>query len=74
MYEIVYDLDWHNAAFDNDYHPTPQQHLDYLDQVLPELEVDGQTRLKFAAIEKRVRNGRWTDNEHWHDGYQVDRF
>jgi hypothetical protein len=74
MYEIVYNFDWHNAAFADDYHPTPQQHLDYLDEVLPELEVDGQTRLKFAAIEKRVRNGRWTDNEHWHDGYLVERF
>ena len=74
VHDVVYQGNWHNAAFGNDYHPTPQQHIDYLDEVLPNIEVDGQTRLKFAAIEKRVRNGRWTDNEHWHDGYLVDLF
>ena len=74
VHNIIYKGDWHNAAFDNDYHPTPQQHIDYLDEVLPELPVDGQTRLQFAAIEKRVRNGRWKPDEHWYDGYCVDRF
>jgi hypothetical protein len=74
VHNIIYNGDWHNAAFDNDYHPTPQQHIDYLDAVLPELPVDGQTRLQFAAIDKRVRNGRWTADEHWYDGYCVDRF
>ena len=74
VHNIIYSGDWHNAAFDNDYHPTPQQHIDYLDAVLPELPVDGQTRLQFAAIDKRVRNGRWTADEHWDDRYCVDRF
>lgn len=74
VHNVIYNYDWHNAAFDNDYHPTPQQHIDYLDAVLPELSVDGQTRLQFAAIDKRVRNGRWTPDEHWYDGYCVDRF
>ena len=74
VHNIIYSGDWHNAVFDNDYHPTPQQHIDYLDAVLPELEVDGQTRLQFASIEKKVRNGRWTPDEHWYDGYCVSRF
>ena len=74
VHTVIYKGDWHNAAFDSDYHPTPQQHIDYLDEVLPELPVDGQTRLRFAAIDKRVRNGRWTADEHWYDGYCVDRF
>ena len=70
----IYRANWDYAAFNGDYHPTPQQHLNYLRYVLPELEVDDKTKLEFAEAEKRVRNGTWIADEHWYDGYCVDRF
>ena len=74
VHNIIYEGSWHNAAFDDDYHPTPQQHIDYLDYVLPELEVDDKTRFEFAEVEEKVRNGTWIQDQHWYDGYCVDRY
>jgi len=74
VHNIIYKGSWHNAAFDGDYHPTPQQHIDYLDYVLPELEVDEKTRFEFAAAEEKVRNSTWIQDQHWYDGYCVDRY
>lgn len=39
-----------------DLHPSPQDHLDYVDRVLPEYTVSPKTRLQIAEEERKVRS------------------
>lgn len=39
-----------------DMHPSPQDHLDYVDRVLPEYRISSQTRLQIAEEERKVRS------------------
>ena len=44
------------TPLDFDTHPTPAEHLAYLDAVLPELPVSDQTRLKIAEEDRIIRS------------------
>ena len=48
----------------SDYHPTPLEHLEYLDALLKDFEIDTKTRDWIADCDKKVRDGTW-DNNAW---------
>ena len=49
VHRAVFDLDWHNRPIfettpRKDLHPSPAEHLEYLDKVLPEIKISQYTR------------------------------
>ena len=54
-----------------DLHPSPQDHLDYVDAVLPEYTVSSQTRLQIAEEERKVRS--MTVNQKIYKNYNIKR-
>ena len=72
VYETVFDNCWFNNkgiadAYNNrrrDFHPTPLEHLSYLDQVAPDLVILPQTRSWIEQCEYQARQGslQWTQS------------
>jgi hypothetical protein len=64
IFDVVFNKDWNSRFFsDNpnskirlDPHPTPLEHLEYLDKVLPEIEIGSNTRKLVSNIDKYIRN------------------
>lgn len=46
-----------------DPHPTPAEHLEYLDKVLPEYPIDSKIRNWVADVDFRIRNGRGSNTD-----------
>jgi hypothetical protein len=70
VYETVFDNCWFNNkgiadAYDNrrrDFHPTPLEHLSYLDHVASDIEILPQTRSWMEQCEHQAQQGslQWT--------------
>jgi hypothetical protein len=61
MFEIIFNKNWnsrtgiqHNGR--RDFHPTPTEHLEYLEKVLPEFVITSQTKLWTNDCEQAVKN------------------
>lgn len=48
--------DWFHSMKRGDFHPTPAEHLEYLNTVLPEYQFDHQTVLLIHEIDAKIRN------------------
>lgn len=72
MFETVFDHDWnrgsglpdHNNPVRRDFHPTPLEHLEYIDTVLPEMPVNDRSRNWMADHQQHMEQGqfRWIEN------------
>ena len=70
IFEIVFDLDWDSRPFtvENvavparskrvDSHPTPLEHLEYLEKILPEIAISKTTADWVSAMDADVRSGK----------------
>jgi hypothetical protein len=64
VYETLFDSDWnsrpgipdHNDAGRRDFHPTPLEHVEYLDKILPGA-VHDHTREWMASMDRAARDG-----------------
>ena len=65
VFETVFDSDWRGrpgiADLSNprtrDFHPTPAEHLEYCDLVLPEFAVSDETRNNILELDQKLRAG-----------------
>lgn len=66
VYEIVFDQDWFSGTgipdshdpHRRDFHPTPEEHLMYLDRVCPDIAIDPSTRHWMQQWQQDVISGR----------------
>lgn len=54
-----------------DNHPTPAEHLEYLETVLPELPVDLETKNWVRYIDEKLKDADWDISEVWRNGEHV---
>lgn len=50
------DIEYNSTKTRKDLHPTPGEHLEYLDKILPEYKIDLNTRQCVIAVDNLVRN------------------
>jgi hypothetical protein len=55
VHKTVFNYDWYSRGYRTDYHPRTREHLEYLDQVLPEISIAESTR-KLIVDDKFVLN------------------
>jgi hypothetical protein len=72
VYETVFDSNWSSRpgipnGFDSrnrDFHPTPVEHLEYCDKILPEFVISADTRTWAQDITNQMTQGqsfKWTE-------------
>ena len=69
--EILIDYKFGQQMIRTDYHPTPIEHLEYLDKIVPELPVTDATRKWVTSINGRLLK---LDNIHWYSNAPKVRF
>lgn len=66
VHDVVFNYDWHSIPSATkwyvekfrDPHPTPKEHLQYLDIVMPELEITSETREWVNSIETQIQHNK----------------
>lgn len=74
VYEVLFDNDWFSRpgiadSFDpkrRDFHPTPLEHLEYLDKVMPDITLSQATRAWMQQCEHDIQSGEFV----WHEPHR----
>jgi hypothetical protein len=54
VYEVVFNFNWYRSDADRNPHPSPAEHLLYLDKICPEFDLSPETRVWVTEMQSNM--------------------